>query len=55
MTAFACAKVSVKGKRHWYKAVEHTSYVALSEDSAWIIRTNGDLCLQTGNIHLNAP
>lgn len=49
MTAFACAKVSVKGRRHWYKAVEHSSYVALSDDSAWIIRTNGDLYLQTGN------
>ncbi|XP_038584234.1 tectonin beta-propeller repeat-containing protein 2 isoform X1 [Micropterus salmoides] len=48
MTAFACAKVSVKGKRHWYKAVEQTGFVALSDDSAWIIRTNGDLYLQTG-------
>ncbi|XP_072221896.1 tectonin beta-propeller repeat-containing protein 2 isoform X2 [Leuresthes tenuis] len=48
MTAFACAKVSVKGKRHWYKAVEQTSFVALSDDSAWIIGTNGDLYLQTG-------
>lgn len=49
MTAYACAKVSVKGKRHWYKAVEQTGFVALSDDSAWIIRTNGDLYLQTGN------
>ncbi|KAL6106114.1 tecpr2 [Pungitius sinensis] len=48
MTAFACAKVSVKAKRHWYKAVEETAFVALSDDSAWIIRTNGDLYLQTG-------
>ncbi|XP_017293169.1 tectonin beta-propeller repeat-containing protein 2 [Kryptolebias marmoratus] len=48
MTAFACAKVSVRGKRHWYKAVEQTAFVALSDDSAWIIRTNGDLYLQTG-------
>ncbi|XP_026194956.1 tectonin beta-propeller repeat-containing protein 2 [Anabas testudineus] len=48
MTAFACAKVSVKGKRHWYKAVDQTAFVALSDDSAWIIRTNGDLFLQTG-------
>ncbi|KAM7375642.1 hypothetical protein PAMP_005437 [Pampus punctatissimus] len=48
MTAYACAKVSVKGKRHWYKAVEQTAFVALSDDSAWIIRTNGDLYLQTG-------
>lgn len=48
MTAFACAKVSVKGRRHWYKAVEQSSYVALSDHSAWIIRTNGDLYLQTG-------
>ncbi|KAG7238051.1 hypothetical protein INR49_031405, partial [Caranx melampygus] len=47
MTAFACAKVSAKGKRHWYKAVEQTAFVALSDDSAWIIRTNGDLYLQT--------
>lgn len=51
MTAFACAKVSVKGKRHWYKAVEQAAFVALSDDSAWIIRTNGDLYLQTGNCH----
>ncbi|XP_029900840.1 tectonin beta-propeller repeat-containing protein 2 isoform X2 [Myripristis murdjan] len=48
MTAFACAKVSIKGKRHWYKAVEQTAFVTLSDDSAWIIRTNGDLYLQTG-------
>lgn len=48
MTAFACAKVSVKGKRHWYKAVEQTAFVALSDDAAWIIKTNGDLYLQTG-------
>ncbi|KAM4723575.1 tectonin beta-propeller repeat-containing protein 2 isoform 1-T3 [Anableps anableps] len=48
MAAFACAKVSVKGKRHWYKAAEQTAFVALSDDSAWIIRTNGDLYLQTG-------
>ncbi|XP_034721787.1 tectonin beta-propeller repeat-containing protein 2 [Etheostoma cragini] len=48
MTAFACAKVSGKGKRHWYKAVEQTAFVALSDNSAWIIRTNGDLYLQTG-------
>ncbi|XP_030575048.1 tectonin beta-propeller repeat-containing protein 2 isoform X2 [Archocentrus centrarchus] len=48
LTAFACAKVSVKGKRHWYKAVEQAAFVALSDDSAWIIRTNGDLFLQTG-------
>lgn len=50
MTAFACAKVSVKGKRHWYKAVEQTEFVALSDDSAWIIRTNGDLYVQTGTV-----
>lgn len=48
LTAFACAKVSVKGKRHWYKAVEQAAFVALSDNSAWIIRTNGDLFLQTG-------
>lgn len=51
LTAFACAKVSVKGKRHWYKAVDQAAFVALSDDSAWIIRTNGDLYLQTGNVH----
>lgn len=55
MTAFACAKVSVKGKRHWYKAVEQAAFVALSDDSAWIIRTNGDLYLQTGNVHNPSP
>lgn len=49
LTAFACAKVSAKGKRHWYKAVEQAAFVALSDDSAWIIRTNGDLFLQTGS------
>ncbi|KAM4625057.1 tectonin beta-propeller repeat-containing protein 2 [Polymixia lowei] len=48
MTAYACGKVTIKGKRHWYKAVEHTAFVALSDDTAWIIRTNGDLYLQTG-------
>ncbi|RVE57688.1 hypothetical protein OJAV_G00218650 [Oryzias javanicus] len=48
MTSFACAKVSGKGKRHWYKAAEQTAFVALSDDSAWIIQTNGDLYLQTG-------
>ncbi|KAK1885891.1 Tectonin beta-propeller repeat-containing protein 2 [Dissostichus eleginoides] len=30
LTAFACAKVSAKGKRHWYKATEQTAFVALS-------------------------
>lgn len=50
MTAFACSKVTVRGKRHWYKAAEQTAFVALSDDSAWIIRTNGDLYLQTGNL-----
>ncbi|XP_061651275.1 tectonin beta-propeller repeat-containing protein 2 isoform X3 [Phyllopteryx taeniolatus] len=48
MTAYACAKVSARGKRHWYKAAEQTAFVALSDDSAWIIRTNGDLYSQTG-------
>ncbi|XP_068194967.1 tectonin beta-propeller repeat-containing protein 2 [Antennarius striatus] len=48
MTAYACAKVAIKGQRHWYKAVEQAAFVALSDDSAWIIRTNGDLYLQTG-------
>uniref|UniRef100_A0A8C8DX77 Tectonin beta-propeller repeat containing 2 n=1 Tax=Oryzias sinensis TaxID=183150 RepID=A0A8C8DX77_9TELE len=48
LTSFACAKVSGKGKRHWYKAAEQTAFVALSDDSAWIIQTNGDLYLQTG-------
>ncbi|KAJ8377532.1 hypothetical protein AAFF_G00256280 [Aldrovandia affinis] len=46
--AFACGKVSIKGKRHWYEAMSQTAFVALSEDAAWIIRTNGDLYLQTG-------
>ncbi|XP_028677327.1 tectonin beta-propeller repeat-containing protein 2 isoform X1 [Erpetoichthys calabaricus] len=46
--AFACAKVSIKGKRHWYEALPQTSFVALSNDAAWIIRTNGDLYLQSG-------
>ncbi|KAJ8333335.1 hypothetical protein SKAU_G00422310 [Synaphobranchus kaupii] len=46
--AFACGKVSIKGKRHWYEAMSHTAFVALSDDAAWIIRTNGDLYLQTG-------
>ncbi|XP_063039792.1 tectonin beta-propeller repeat-containing protein 2 [Engraulis encrasicolus] len=48
MTAYACGKVTIKGKRHWYKALTETACVALSEDTAWIIRTNGDLYLQTG-------
>ncbi|XP_077394858.1 tectonin beta-propeller repeat-containing protein 2 isoform X4 [Festucalex cinctus] len=49
MTAYACAKVSsAHGKRHWYKAAKQTAYVALGDDSAWIIATNGDLYLQTG-------
>uniref|UniRef100_A0A8C5QV97 Tectonin beta-propeller repeat containing 2 n=1 Tax=Leptobrachium leishanense TaxID=445787 RepID=A0A8C5QV97_9ANUR len=46
--AFACGKVTIKGKRHWYEALPQTSFVALSDDTAWIIRTNGDLYLQTG-------
>ncbi|XP_030070049.1 tectonin beta-propeller repeat-containing protein 2 isoform X2 [Microcaecilia unicolor] len=46
--AFACGKVTIKGKRHWYEALPQTAYVALSDDTAWIIRTNGDLYLQTG-------
>ncbi|XP_051942082.1 tectonin beta-propeller repeat-containing protein 2 [Hippocampus zosterae] len=48
MTAYACAKVAARGERHWYKAATQTAYVALGDDSAWIIRTNGDLYLQTG-------
>ncbi|XP_027028147.1 tectonin beta-propeller repeat-containing protein 2 isoform X1 [Tachysurus fulvidraco] len=48
MTAYACGKVTIKGKRHWYKALDETSFVALSDDTAWIIRTSGDLYLQTG-------
>ncbi|XP_028822585.1 tectonin beta-propeller repeat-containing protein 2 [Denticeps clupeoides] len=48
MTAYACGKVTIKGKRHWYKALTETAFVALSEDSAWIVRTNGDVYLQTG-------
>ncbi|XP_066551042.1 tectonin beta-propeller repeat-containing protein 2 isoform X2 [Amia ocellicauda] len=46
--AFACGKVTIKGRRHWYEALPQTAFVALSEDTAWIIRTNGDLYLQTG-------
>ncbi|KAA0711227.1 hypothetical protein E1301_Tti002665 [Triplophysa tibetana] len=48
MTAYACGKVTIKGKRHWYKALDETAFVALGDDTAWIIRTNGDLYLQTG-------
>lgn len=50
MTAYACGKVTIKGKRHWYKALDETSFVALSDDTAWIIRTSGDLYLQTGEL-----
>ncbi|XP_004698847.2 tectonin beta-propeller repeat-containing protein 2 [Echinops telfairi] len=46
--AFACGKVTIKGKRHWYEALPQTVFVALSEDTAWAVRTNGDLYLQTG-------
>ncbi|XP_075048735.1 tectonin beta-propeller repeat-containing protein 2 isoform X2 [Mixophyes fleayi] len=46
--AFACGKVTIKGKRHWYEALPQASFVALSDDTAWVIRTNGDLYLQTG-------
>ncbi|XP_029453833.1 tectonin beta-propeller repeat-containing protein 2 isoform X2 [Rhinatrema bivittatum] len=46
--AFACGKVTIKGKRHWYEALPQTAFVALSDDTAWIIKTNGDLYLQTG-------
>ncbi|XP_017383555.1 tectonin beta-propeller repeat-containing protein 2 [Cebus imitator] len=45
--AFACGKVSIKGKRHWYEALPQAVFVALSDDTAWIIRTSGDLYLQT--------
>ncbi|XP_062863100.1 tectonin beta-propeller repeat-containing protein 2 [Trichomycterus rosablanca] len=48
MAAYACGKVTIKGKRHWYKAMDETAFVALSDDTAWIIRTSGDLYLQTG-------
>ncbi|KAL0969727.1 hypothetical protein UPYG_G00231480 [Umbra pygmaea] len=48
MTAYACGKVTIKGKRHWYKALEDSAFVALSEDTAWVISTSGDLYLQTG-------
>lgn len=47
--AFACGKVTIKGKRHWYEALPQAVFVALSDDTAWIIRTNGDLYLQTGD------
>uniref|UniRef100_A0A4W3IVS6 Tectonin beta-propeller repeat containing 2 n=1 Tax=Callorhinchus milii TaxID=7868 RepID=A0A4W3IVS6_CALMI len=46
--AFACGKVTMKGKRHWYEALPQAVYVALSDDTAWIIQTNGELYLQTG-------
>ncbi|XP_014646045.1 PREDICTED: tectonin beta-propeller repeat-containing protein 2 isoform X2 [Ceratotherium simum simum] len=46
--AFACGKVTIKGRRHWYEALPQAVFVALSDDTAWIIRTNGDLYLQTG-------
>lgn len=46
--AFACGKVTIKGKRHWYEALPQAAFVSLSDDTAWIIRTNGDLYLQTG-------
>jgi len=47
--AFACGKVTIKGKRHWYEALPQAVFVALSDDTAWVIRTNGDLYMQTGN------
>lgn len=47
--AFACGKVTIKGKRHWYEALPQAVFVALSDDTAWVIRTNGDLYLQTGS------
>lgn len=40
--------MTIKGKRHWYEALPQAVFVALSEDAAWAIRTNGDLYLQTG-------
>ncbi|XP_013929007.1 PREDICTED: tectonin beta-propeller repeat-containing protein 2 [Thamnophis sirtalis] len=46
--AFACGKVTIRGKRHWYEALPQAAFVSLSDDTAWIIRTNGDLYLQTG-------
>ncbi|XP_036887660.1 tectonin beta-propeller repeat-containing protein 2 isoform X2 [Sturnira hondurensis] len=46
--AFACGKVTIKGKRHWYEALPQAVFVALSDDTAWVVRTNGDLYLQTG-------
>ncbi|TRY59649.1 hypothetical protein DNTS_027392 [Danionella cerebrum] len=55
MTAYACGKVTIKGKRHWYKALDDTSFVALSDDTAWIIRTNGDLYLQTVKVDCPCP
>ncbi|KAL0170169.1 hypothetical protein M9458_034765 [Cirrhinus mrigala] len=48
MTAYACGKVTIKGKRHWYKALDDTEFVALGDETAWIIRTNGDMYIQTG-------
>ncbi|XP_078262140.1 tectonin beta-propeller repeat-containing protein 2 isoform X2 [Rhinoraja longicauda] len=46
--AYACGKVTMKGKRHWYEALPNAAYVALSDDAAWIIQTSGELYLQTG-------
>ncbi|XP_048830878.1 tectonin beta-propeller repeat-containing protein 2 [Brienomyrus brachyistius] len=46
--AFACGKVTIKGRRHWYEAQSQVNFVTLSDDSAWIISSNGDLFLQTG-------
>ncbi|XP_037687732.1 tectonin beta-propeller repeat-containing protein 2 isoform X4 [Choloepus didactylus] len=53
--AFACGKVTIKGKRHWYEALPQTVFVALSDDTAWIIRTNGDLYLQTAGLSVDRP
>ncbi|XP_015273980.1 PREDICTED: tectonin beta-propeller repeat-containing protein 2 [Gekko japonicus] len=44
--AFACGKVTIKGKRHWYEALPQAAFVSLSDDTAWIIRTNGDFEMQ---------
>ncbi|XP_012579825.1 PREDICTED: tectonin beta-propeller repeat-containing protein 2 [Condylura cristata] len=46
--ALACGRVTGRGKRHWYEALPRAVFVALSDDAAWVIRTNGDLYLQTG-------
>ncbi|KAK7880463.1 hypothetical protein WMY93_032893, partial [Mugilogobius chulae] len=46
LVALACSKAS-HSRRHWFKVLEQVVFVDLSEDSAWILKTNGDLLVQT--------